>query len=195
MVGWLCSFIPAIASTAAQAPQTPEGKRVRRNDISAVSARILPNTFKGLCGYKNFRAPSIRRQLARASLLLTSIAPKISVRISPTKDKEADPRRKLELSIPVIAYPETLWKKQYRVRSAVIIYHYIAGTLVTLYWRMQAVSCDRHQLRRARFLFPPTIFVRSSCHNPPHLDKYLVLRRPEQETKIGRRPSQRTAPL
>lgn len=31
------------------------------------------------------------------------------------QDLEADPRRKAELSIPIIAYPETLWKKQYRV--------------------------------------------------------------------------------
>lgn len=32
-----------------------------------------------------------------------------------SKDMEADPRRKAELSIPIIAYPEMLWKKQYRV--------------------------------------------------------------------------------
>lgn len=31
------------------------------------------------------------------------------------QDLEADPRRKAELSIPIVAYPETLWKKRYRV--------------------------------------------------------------------------------
>ena len=34
---------------------------------------------------------------------------------------EADPRRKVELSIPIIAYPETLWKKQYRVCMFVVL--------------------------------------------------------------------------
>ncbi|CAB1102997.1 unnamed protein product [Ectocarpus sp. CCAP 1310/34] len=34
------------------------------------------------------------------------------------EDMEADPRRKAELSIPIIAYPETLWKKQYRGHGA-----------------------------------------------------------------------------
>lgn len=52
----------------------------------------------------------------------------LSFQVSPQKvfsnhsypqDMEADPRRKMELSIPIIAYPETLWKKQYRVRGGV----------------------------------------------------------------------------
>lgn len=29
-----------------------------------------------------------------------------------------NPRRKAELGTPIIAYPEMLWKKQYRVRVA-----------------------------------------------------------------------------
>lgn len=33
-----------------------------------------------------------------------------------------DPRRKAELSIPVIAYPEMLWKKQYRVCMLFMIF-------------------------------------------------------------------------
>ena len=44
--------------------------------------------------------------------LLSALAP------APPQDMELDPRRKAELSIPIVAYPETLWKKQYRVRNA-----------------------------------------------------------------------------
>lgn len=34
---------------------------------------------------------------------------------------EDDPRRKIELTTPIIAYPETLWKKQYRVMTTVLV--------------------------------------------------------------------------